>query len=183
MFPAARYHPNAKVLCGKGTLNWAASESWPGESNGTFDGHIWDPSIAELPIEEFDSPSEAPKKWQKLGPFPNAHDFFGDGSFWVIDAPGHCPGNLAALARFKTKNGKAKWAFLGGDCFHCMHFVHHPEAPFGKGVKFVKTGTFHEEQEPAREMIRQIAELKRGEGDGALVWFAHADTLEGIWEI
>jgi hypothetical protein len=64
-----------------------------------------------------------------------------------------------------------------------MHFVQHPEAPFGKGVTIVRTGTFHEEEARAREIIRQIAELKSGEGDGVLIWIAHADTLEGSWEV
>lgn len=176
------YHPRAKLLCGKGTLKWAA-ESWPDAPNSTFDGRIWNPKIAELPIEEFTSPTEAPEKWEQLGPFENAYDFFGDGSFWVIDAPGHCPGNLAGLVRLKTKVGTMKWAFLGGDCFHSIHFVNHPEAPFGKGVKITPTDTFHEETAQARNIIRQVAELKRGEGENALIWIAHIDTLEGLWEV
>lgn len=44
------------------------------------------------------------------------------------------------------------------------------------------TNTFHEHEEEAREIIRQTAELKKGEGTNALIWIAHTDTLEGIWE-
>lgn len=58
--------------------------------------------------------------------------------------------------------------FLGGDCFHCYHFVHHPEAHFGKGVPVVKTNTFHEEEEGAREIIRETTKFKKGEGANAL---------------
>ena len=174
--------PNATVLCGKGTLDWAA-KSWPDHSESPFDGRIWNENIREMPLEELPLPSEAPEKWKPIGPFKNGLDFFGDGSFWIIDAPGHCPGNLAGLARTKTKSGKTKWIFMGGDCYHCHHFVHHPEAPFGMGVVVIPTGTFHENMGAARQIIRQIAELKRGEGEDVLMWPAHCDTLEGIWDI
>jgi glyoxylase-like metal-dependent hydrolase (beta-lactamase superfamily II) len=180
IFPAGNFFPNAKVLCGSGTLEWA-SKSWPSEADSTFDGRIWNKESSELPVEELPSPKASPEKWQPLGPFKNAYDFFGDGSFWLIDAPGHCPGNLAALARVKRKDGKVKWAFLGGDCFHSHLFVDYPEAPFGKGVKVTPTDTFHEHEEDAREIIRQTAELKKGEGENALIWIAHTGTLEDIW--
>jgi glyoxylase-like metal-dependent hydrolase (beta-lactamase superfamily II) len=47
-------------------------------------------------------------------------DFFGDGSFWIIQAPGHMPGNLCACARLK--NGE--WVMLASDCCHsrCVRF-------------------------------------------------------------
>lgn len=182
MFPAKKYFPNAKILCGKGTVGWAA-DSWPDVADSTFDARIWDPKHREMPLEELESPSEAPEKWQPVGPFQNCLDFFGDGSFWIVDAPGHCPGNLAALARTKNKDGRTKWAFLGGDCFHCAHFVHHPEAPFGKGVKVTPTDTFHEDDGPAREIIRQVAQMKLAEGEDAWIWPAHVDSLEGVWEL
>ena len=83
----------------------------------------------------------------------------------------------------KYNSGKTKWVFLGGDCFHCFHFVHYPEAPFGKGVKVTPTDTFHEDEEGARNFIRHTAELKKGEGEDALIWIAHTDTLEGVWEV
>lgn len=133
-------------------------------------------------MSEFSSPSESPEKWQRLGPYENAHDFFGDGSFWVIDAPGHCPGNLAALARVKTKDGRTKWAFLGGDCFHTPHFMQYPEAPFGLGVVVVPTNTFHEDMDGARQIIRQTAALKKTQGTDLLIWIAHEASLEGVWE-
>jgi glyoxylase-like metal-dependent hydrolase (beta-lactamase superfamily II) len=173
IFPAAQFFPNAKVLCGEGTLDWA-SKSCPSHADSTFEN-------SELPVEEIPLPRKAPEAWQRLGSFSNALDFFGDGSFWVIDAPGHCPGNLAALARVKRKDGQRKWVFLGGDCFHTSLFVTYPEAPFGKGVKDTPTDSYHENEEEAREIIRQTAELKKEEGDNVLIWIAHSDTLEDIW--
>ena len=52
--------------------------------------------------------------WQQLGDFPNALDFFGDGSVWVIDTPGHLYGHVNLLARI----GEHKYIYLGGDCCH-----------------------------------------------------------------
>lgn len=134
-----------------------------------------------LPIEGIPSPASAPNNWQPLGPFKNAHDFFGDGSFWLVDAPGHCLGNMAALARVKRKDGVIKWAFLGGDCFHTPMFISYPDAPFGKGVQVTSTDSFHEDEKQAREIIKQAAELKKCEGENALIWLAHADVLEDAW--
>lgn len=53
--------------------------------------------------------------WIPLGPFDRALDFFGDGSFWIIDAPGHMPGNLCAAAKLE---GMKEWVLLGSDCCH-----------------------------------------------------------------
>ncbi|KAK7025179.1 Metallo-beta-lactamase superfamily protein [Favolaschia claudopus] len=43
-----------------------------------------------------------------------AQDFFGDGSFYLLDTPGHLPGHLAALARVTPTT----FILLGGDTFH-----------------------------------------------------------------
>ncbi|KAJ5465923.1 beta-lactamase-like protein [Penicillium desertorum] len=44
----------------------------------------------------------------------NAHDYFGDGSFYLLDVPGHAVGHICGLAR-TTPN---TFVFLGGDCCH-----------------------------------------------------------------
>ena len=45
-----------------------------------------------------------------------AHNYFGDGSFFVLSAPGHTAGHLAALAH--VTNGPATFVVLAGDCAH-----------------------------------------------------------------
>lgn len=35
----------------------------------------------------------------------------------------------------------------------------------------------------AREIIRQTADLKKGEGVNGLIWIAHTDSLEGVWDL
>lgn len=56
----------------------------------------------------------------KAGDFP-AYDFFGDGSFYLLDTPGHCIGHIAGLAR-TSKAGEGSdsdtFIFMGGDLTH-----------------------------------------------------------------
>jgi hypothetical protein len=122
--------------------------------------------------------------WKPLGPFPHTYDFFGDGSFNLIDAPGHMQGNLAGLARVKTKAEEWKWVLLGGDCAHCNLFTYWPNTPFGKmPVELFPSRCLHECGEKARETIQRIAECKKNEGSDLFVWYAHGDVLEGFWEL
>ncbi len=53
-------------------------------------------------------------RWQKLGLVPSAMDLFGDGSVYLVDAPGHLEGHLNLLVR----TGAGKWIYLAGDACH-----------------------------------------------------------------
>ena len=53
----------------------------------------------------------------KIGGF-NAFDFFGDGSFYLLDAPGHAIGHLCALARTTVNDDESSFAFMGADACH-----------------------------------------------------------------
>ena len=184
MFPVAHLFPQAKLVCGPGTLE-LTSQSYPKFANSPFDGRVWDATTSELPLWDLPSPANYPHKWQRLGPFENAHDFFGDGSFWIIDAPGHVAGNLAALCAARTTSGERRWILLAADCMHSAHFIDDPEAPFGLasgGEAFnvdVDGGRrpVHTEPEKARVVIRQIADFKR-ENPGSVVWLGHSTELE-----
>ncbi|KAJ8113369.1 hypothetical protein OPT61_g4483 [Boeremia exigua] len=61
--------------------------------------------------------------WIGLGSFDRAFDVFGDGSAYLIDAPGHSAGHQMMLIRTTATTGSAADTFvlLAGDCFH------HPE--------------------------------------------------------
>lgn len=52
---------------------------------------------------------------KKIGRF-NAFDYFGDGSFYLLDAPGHAIGHLCGLAR--VTSGPDSYIFMGGDAAH-----------------------------------------------------------------
>ncbi|TVY65704.1 Cytochrome P450 monooxygenase andK [Lachnellula suecica] len=49
----------------------------------------------------------------KIGRF-NAFDYFGDGSFYLLDSPGHAIGHMCGLARVTANN----FIFMGGDSCH-----------------------------------------------------------------
>ncbi|KAI1493471.1 hypothetical protein F5X96DRAFT_621353 [Biscogniauxia mediterranea] len=65
-------------------------------------------TLARLPVH-FEKWS-----WQPLAGFPHALDFFGDGSLYVIDSPGHIYGHVNLFARIADN----KYVYLGGDCCH-----------------------------------------------------------------
>ena len=53
-------------------------------------------------------------KWDtKIGNFP-AWDYFGDGSVYIINAPGHATGHVSALVRTTPDTA----IFMGGDLCH-----------------------------------------------------------------
>ncbi|KAM0411091.1 hypothetical protein ACHAPD_010916 [Fusarium lateritium] len=55
------------------------------------------------------------KKPLVIGPF-RGFDFFGDGSFYLLDTPGHAIGHVAGLAR--TTTDPDTFIFMGGDLCH-----------------------------------------------------------------
>lgn len=68
------------------------------------------------PLREIDF--EGQGSTLKIGPF-RAFDFFGDGSYYLLDTPGHAQGHLGGLARTSSGNGsKDTFIFMGGDLCH-----------------------------------------------------------------
>ena len=57
--------------------------------------------------------------WNPLSVFPSTHDYFGDGSLYIIDSPGHLPGHLNLLVRVVPD----KWVYLGGDSCHDVRIL------------------------------------------------------------
>ncbi|KAI6082335.1 beta-lactamase-like protein [Hypoxylon rubiginosum] len=51
----------------------------------------------------------------KIGKFP-AVDYFGDGSFYFLDSPGHCIGHVCGLAR--VTSSPDSFILMGGDIVH-----------------------------------------------------------------
>ena len=66
------------------------------------------------PVREIDIAAEG--KGLKIGRF-NAYDYFDDGSFYLLDTPGHSVGHMCGLAR--TTAGKdPSFVFMAGDACH-----------------------------------------------------------------
>ncbi|KAF4553627.1 Cytochrome P450-like protein 82 [Elsinoe fawcettii] len=82
------------------------------------------PERQEAPImaEDFEDRTvheidpEKDGKGLKLGRFW-AYDYFGDGSFYLLDTPGHSVGHICGLAR-TTGGDKSTFVFMGGDACH-----------------------------------------------------------------
>lgn len=112
--------PRAEFIVGAGTMHVLANGAGP-----HYPAEIFNKD--ELPAERtFELPSadsstsliaslqQTGHVWQPLGPFPAAVDYFGDGSLYIVDTPGHITGHVNLLARTEPKT----WVFLGGDCCH-----------------------------------------------------------------
>lgn len=65
-----------------------------------------------------------PAQAQTFGPVPTAWDLFGDGSVWVLSAPGHTAGSLAVWAR--TEQGPV---LMTGDTSHTRWGWEHDVTP------------------------------------------------------
>ncbi|KAH7050029.1 beta-lactamase-like protein [Macrophomina phaseolina] len=110
--PIKDIFPNATGYFGPGTKEHCT----PGHLRDPglqWDGRFFDPEKATENWKEFEGP------WVPFGPFERAMDFFGDGSFFVVQAPGHMPGNLCAVARVEGGN----WILLGSDCCHSRELL------------------------------------------------------------
>jgi glyoxylase-like metal-dependent hydrolase (beta-lactamase superfamily II) len=82
----------------------------PGDITRSTPTHTPSPPSTEALL-----PASAAKwAWRPLAGFPAVLDFFGDGSLYVIDSPGHLYGHVNLLARL----GEQRYVYLGGDCCH-----------------------------------------------------------------
>ncbi|KAL0252991.1 hypothetical protein SLS55_008444 [Diplodia seriata] len=157
--PIAKAFPNATAYFGPGTKDFCSP------------GHLQDPS-SQWDASFFD-PVNATERWEELGgpwkpfaAFDKAMDFFGDGSFVIIQAPGHMPGNLCAAAC--TPRGD--WVLLGSDCCHSRQLL---DGSCEFAVFEVGTGQkmcLQADIPAAKETVRRIREF---EEMGAHVALAH----------
>jgi len=75
------------------------------------------PSRPEDHTRAVDATRQTKHKWVEAQEDSQSHamlDFYGDGSLFVVDAPGHLYGHVNLLAR----TGPKRWIYLGGDCCH-----------------------------------------------------------------
>lgn len=97
-------------------------------------------------------------EWKPIGPFERTLDFWGDGSFYIVDAPGHMPGHLNALVRTSSDGG---WVYLVGDAAHDWRLLR------GDGDIAVSqhplhgTVCAHADVDAARDTIKRIKELMK----------------------
>lgn len=161
--------PDTDIVAGPGSRA-AASPGWPKAKNSPFPSAVLEHSrYKEL---SFDT-----NRWVPLGPFPRALDYFGDGSFFLLDTPGHMPGHLGGLAlTANAKHGQKEWVFMGGDCCHHRSLLI-GSRPMSVTVGPAGTPCFHKDPNAAKETIEKIRTLEKSAN--VLVALAHDHYLKG----
>lgn len=148
--------PSAKLVFGSGSKGSLASRVYPANPEG---------SISELPRDkpitfvDFDNPSPY-KLIAPFATFPRAVDFFGDGTLYLVDTPGHTPGHISAAVRV----ARDTFVFLGGD------ICHHREG-YAPGTRLISE-RMHEDIATTRDSVRRLVKLHE-ETPGVVVIIAH----------
>ena len=101
------FPPSTELVVGPGVREL----SWPGWPSNR-DAGVLDSDTAGRKVREINFFAD---NTLKIGSF-DAFDFFGDGSFYLLDAPGHAQGHLCGLAR--TTASPASFVFMGADACH-----------------------------------------------------------------
>ncbi|ETI27212.1 hypothetical protein G647_09895 [Cladophialophora carrionii CBS 160.54] len=99
------FPPSTELIVGPG-FKEAFCPGWPARQ----DSPVRESDFAGRPLREitFSEPNAL-----QIGPFP-AYDLFGDGSFYLLDTPGHAIGHLAGLVRTTPDT----FVMMGGDLCH-----------------------------------------------------------------
>ncbi|KDQ62401.1 hypothetical protein JAAARDRAFT_30309 [Jaapia argillacea MUCL 33604] len=153
------------------------------ESRSLFDpGYPADPKSAFaadlLPLDRTKFLSK--ETWAPLGPFPHALDFFGDGSLYIVDAPGHLPGHVNILARTSSDGG---WIYLAGDSAHDWRLLRGEAKISGSHVDPHVAGQHIERIKALMEIPRVRVVLAHDtpwytdNRDGPAYWPGHIESL------
>ncbi|KAI8673118.1 Lactamase-B domain-containing protein [Fusarium sp. Ph1] len=114
--------------------------------------------------------------WRQFDSLPSTLDIFGDGSLYIVDAPGHLPGHINLLARTRESESDTKWIYLAGDACHDRRIMRH-EREVGQWQDAQgHTCCIHVDLEKAKATMERIRDLER---KGIETIFAH----DVEWEI
>lgn len=190
----SRFGPRTKFVVGPGAAstllfdNDKDGTSYPHNKDGHFDSRLLPRNqIVELPPPPT-SPRESSSSstaaagsdhsysyWTPLGPFPAAHDFFGDGSLYIINAPGHLVGHINLLVR----TGATTWTYLAGDTAHDPRILEgtHGFAVYPDPQRPGCTKCAHADKDAAEAHVGRVRAL-RDMGDVEVVLAHDARWLE-----
>ncbi|KAI4719846.1 Metallo-hydrolase/oxidoreductase [Aureobasidium sp. EXF-10727] len=101
------FSPSTELVVGK---DFKSSHT-PGYPQNQTSG-VWNSDYENRLVHQIDFDDE---QNLQIGGF-DAHDYFGDGSFYLLDTPGHLKSHMCALARVCVE--PARFVFLGGDVAH-----------------------------------------------------------------
>ena len=114
--------------------------------------------------------------------FQRSYDLFSDGSLLLIDAPGHFPGHLAALARVETPgtgdDSSDNYLLLAGDCCHNRqcYMVHPSQAAQSRSVREISQ-TQYDDIDVARRTVSLLVRVEQ-EIPNVVIILAHEKELE-----
>ncbi|RAL08780.1 MBL fold metallo-hydrolase [Aspergillus homomorphus CBS 101889] len=112
----AKFPPSTELIVGPGFLKDPA----------LFPGYPENPN-SPVPADAFHDREVVEPDFPLRVAGYRAMDFFGDGSFYLLDTPGHCVGHICGLAR----TTKHTFILLGGDICHFAGVIRPtPEVPF-----------------------------------------------------
>ena len=155
--------PNAEIVLGGTTRPLLDERVYPANPEGRLTAF---PENQDLVFVDFHDPASSiagDTRFERISPFAtfaHAVDFFGDGSLYLVDTPGHIAGHLSALARIAPE----VFMFLAGD------LCHHREA-YEPGIKLTSE-SMYEDLETARATVRRLVKLN-GENANVIVVLAH----------
>lgn len=164
--------PRARILVGPGTRD-CISPGYPSVEGSPFDGSVLaHQGFSELKRSDYAKfgADDVPTSFS----FSEGVDIFGDGSFFVLDAPGHMPGHQMALAR----TGDDEWIAMGGDCCHHRNLLEDASRDISVDVGPNGQPGFHKDPESARRTIRKTQALHSS--SEVFVALAHDAQVDGI---
>jgi len=128
--------------------------------------------------------------WQKVGAFRGL-DFFGDGSFYLLDTPGHFDGHLAGLVCV-AKGPNPRYYLLGGDTAHHICLIDYKN-PAAIGVIKAKDNPLSPLRESDPDHLlsfehnlgtsyKTMAGMAKMENEANIVTLlAHDESLDGVF--
>jgi len=187
-----RDFPRSTFVVGYGSLGVLAGTAALRGGHSFFEADLLDPArTVELPdprtaIDDTSdgSPTAATSAsrnlggpWRIIDGSPAILDVFGDGSLYIVDAPGHLPGHINLLARVEdSSSDRSKWIYLAGDACHDRRILRKEKKV---GEWYDASGhlcCIHADRTKAEETIDRIRRL---EDNGVEVIFAH----DVEWEV
>ncbi|EGN94971.1 hypothetical protein SERLA73DRAFT_187253 [Serpula lacrymans var. lacrymans S7.3] len=139
-------------------VSFAEEEEPPTVDQGSYMAAVYQAQInPAFPIPSREMPSST--VISPLGSFTQALDLFNDGSFYLLDAPGHFPGHLAALARVAPN----RFVLLAADCCH-------NRICYDPGDRLVSRENYHNVDD-ARDTVLRLKRMNQE--DNVVVILAH----------
>ncbi|KAI1343121.1 beta-lactamase-like protein [Xylariaceae sp. FL0016] len=171
---------NSTFVVGHGSLELLTEENSLRGGHSFFESDLLDPSRTiglsnprcveqhgnmSLSSSALSSKADFSRPWTSLQGLPSVLDLFGDGSLYIVDAPGHLPGHINLLANTDTG-----WLYLAGDTCHDRRIIR-GEKEIGEWLDIHgQVCCIHADRAKAEQTIERVRDLER---QGVEVILAH----------